>query len=143
MTRAMKIALRRSATWRGQVGRFLASGLCVVALDYLVFIALTSLSPQGYVAANVAGKSAGALSGFFLHKHYTFAGGRQRKSTLVQLVLYFALYVTNMALSTLIIHLCVMLLGWNDLHAKVIADGIVIAGSFLVSRLLVFTHSTS
>ena len=129
----------RSSALSAQAIRYLISGGGVVALDFLCFYLLTRLWPDAYVAANVAAKTIGALSGFFLHKHFTFAG-EQAHGAPTQLTLYIALYVFNMALSSAIIFGAVEVLGWHELLAKIVADVIVVATSFVTCRLLVFAQ---
>ena len=125
---------------RQQATRYLVVGLFVVAVDYLAYVLMTHFFPSTYIAANILGKTVGAFSGFFLHKHYTFAG-QQDKSTPTQMVLYVALYFGNMTLSSFLIYLGVTLFSCNELLAKIVADAAVIACSFLLNRLLVFKHS--
>ena len=125
---------------RKQVTRYLVVGLFVVAVDYLVYVLMMCFFPSIYIAANILGKTVGAFSGFFLHKHYTFAG-QQDKSTPTQLIFYVALYFGNMTMSSFLIYLGVTWIGYNELLAKIVADAVVIACSFLLNRLLVFKHS--
>lgn len=125
-----------------QATRYLTVGLSVLAIDFLGYLLLTLIWPSAYVEANIASKSIAAGSGFFLHKHYTFAGV-QNKSTLKQIILYLALYLGNTALSSAIIFTGVALIGIHQVIAKIIADGTVVVTSFLVNRSVVFKHSTT
>lgn len=128
-----------SKAFHRQAVRYVIVGLGVLALDFLTFILLVHFIPAAYVIANVAGKSVGAFSGFFLHKNYTFAG-QHDKSTLTQITLYFAAYAGNTALSTCIIYLGVDRLGFADVISKVVADVVVTGSSFLIGRFFVFRH---
>lgn len=132
----------RSSALSAQAIRYLISGGMVVALDFLSFYVLTRLWPDAYVVANLVAKTVGALSGFFLHKHFTFAG-EQAHSASTQLSLYITLYFVNMALSSAILFGAVDMLQWHELAAKVVADGFVVATSFLTCRMLVFAQRAS
>ena len=125
-----------------QAVRYIAVGLGVVGIDYLTFVVFLHFFPSSYIAANALGKIGGAISGFVFHKHYTFAG-QQEKSTSRQFFLYIALSIGNMFLSSILIYVGVERLRLNELIAKIITDGIVIACSFIINRLLVFKHTPS
>ena len=57
-----------------QAIRYGAVGVIVVIGDYLVFSAVLFSAPAAYLLANLAGKAAGALLGFVLHRNFTFRG---------------------------------------------------------------------
>ncbi len=121
----------------GQMGRFGLVGLFVVALDYAVFAALFWAMPEGLLLANVAGKVAGAISGFILHKHITFAG-RQRDSTGRQAASYAALFAFNICMSTGLLWLLVDYLGLNAWWSRLCVDALVIMSSFVGQKLWVY-----
>lgn len=120
-----------------QVGRFGLVGLFVVALDYAVFAALLWAVPGSHLIANVAGKFAGAVSGFFLHKNITFAGA-QRDGAGRQGASYALLFGFNLAMSTGLLWLLVDYGRLNAYWSRLFVDGLVVITSFLGSKLWVY-----
>jgi putative flippase GtrA len=121
----------------GQIGRFGLVGIFVVALDYAVFASLLWAMPGSHLLANVAGKVAGATSGFILHKYITFAG-EQRDSTRQQAISYAMLFAFNLAMSTGMLWLLVDHLHLNAYWSRLFVDALVIVSSFTGSRLWVY-----
>ena len=120
-----------------QAVRYFAVGIGVVILDFLSFLLFVFFWPQAYVLANIVGKSVGSLVGFFIHKHFTFAG-KQARSTILQLLLYTTLYLANMVLSSFVIYIGVEIIELSTVLSKLVADILVTANSFILSRFLVF-----
>lgn len=120
-----------------QVGRFGLVGLFVVALDYAMFAALLWAMPDNHLAANIAGKFAGAVSGFFLHKHISFAGA-QRDSAAKQGASYALLFAFNLAMSTGLLWLLVDYAGLNAYWSRLFVDLVVVLTSFLGQKLWVY-----
>lgn len=121
----------------GQVLRYGLVGLLVLALDYAVFAGLLALLPGHHLAANIAGKLAGAAAGFVLHKYVTFAGN-QADGTGRQALSYALLLSFNMLLSTTLLWLLVDSLALNAYGARLFVDAVVIGVSFLGARLWVY-----
>lgn len=119
------------------MGRFGLVGLFVVALDYAVFAALFWAMPEGHLLANLGGKVAGAISGFLLHKHITFAG-QQRDGTARQVASYALLFAFNICMSTGLLWLLVDHFHLNAYWSRLCVDTLVIASSFTGSRLWVY-----
>ncbi|HEY5804127.1 MAG TPA: GtrA family protein [Lysobacter sp.] len=68
----MRKFLRESTLVR-QGGSYFAIGLVQLLVDWAMFVALSALG-LGVVPANVCGRIAGALLGFWLNGRFTFAG---------------------------------------------------------------------
>jgi putative flippase GtrA len=122
---------------KGQIGRFGAVGIFVVALDYAVFASLLWGMPGSHLLANVAGKVAGAISGFILHKNITFAG-QQRDSAGRQALSYTLLFAFNLSMSTGLLWLLVDYFHLNAYWSRLFVDVLVIISSFTGSRLWVY-----
>lgn len=120
-----------------QAVRYGLVGACVFAADLTVYWVTLQIAPPTYLAANVAGKTAGAVLGFALHKWFTF-GWQQKDRGLRQLVSYLCLFLANLVLSSALLWLLVAGLGVHNLLAKVLVDAVVIATSFVVSRQWVY-----
>jgi putative flippase GtrA len=121
----------------GQIGRFGLVGIFVVALDYAVFAGLLWVMPGSHLLANFAGKVAGAISGFILHKHITFAG-QHRDSAGRQMISYALLFAFNIAMSTGLLWLLVDHIGLNAYWSRLFVDALVVVTSFTGSRLWVY-----
>jgi putative flippase GtrA len=120
-----------------QIGRFGVVGLLVVALDYATFAAVLWAMPDNHLFANIAGKVAGAVSGFVLHKNITFAGA-QRDGAGRQALSYALLFAFNLAMSTGLLWLLVDHLQLNTYWSRLAVDALVIITSFTGSRLFVY-----
>lgn len=121
----------------GQVARYAVVGLLVLALDYSLFAGLLSIFPGQHLAANIAGKLGGAAAGFFMHKYVTFAGA-QADGAGRQAMSYAMLLGFNLMLSTGLLWLLVDRLELNAYGARLFVDGVVIALSFVGSKLWVY-----
>ena len=120
-----------------QAIRYGAVGVIVVIGDYLVFSAVLFSAPAAYLLANLAGKAAGALLGFVLHRNFTFRG-QHRYGPRRQFASWCAVLLGNMAVSTLLLWLLVEQAGANAFLARVAVDALVILTTFVVSRLWVY-----
>jgi putative flippase GtrA len=120
-----------------QIGRYVAVGLVVVAIDYSVFAALFWAMPGQHLAANLAGKIIGACAGFILHKYISFAG-QQRDGTGRQAFSYAALLAFNLIVSSGLLWLLVDALALNAYASRLCVDAVIIGTSFLGSKLWVY-----
>ena len=120
-----------------QIGRFGIVGIFVVALDYAVFAALLWAMPGYHLAANVAGKVAGAVSGFVLHRQITFAG-QHRDGAGRQILSYALLFAFNLTVSSALLWLLVDYMRFNTYWSRLCVDALVIISSFTGSRLWVY-----
>jgi putative flippase GtrA len=120
-----------------QIGRFGVVGIVVVALDYMVFAALLWAMPGYHLAANVAGKVAGAVSGFVLHRQITFAG-QHRDGAGRQVMSYALLFAFNLVMSSCLLWLLVDYLRFNTYWSRLCVDALVVITSFTGSRLWVY-----
>lgn len=120
-----------------QLVRYGMVGGTVYVSDFAMFAVTLWAVPGAYLWANVAGKSVGALTGFVLHRQFTFSW-KQKDSAARQLISYLMLFAFNLALSSLLIFLLVNQAGANAFAAKLVVDFIVIAIAFVASRLWVY-----
>ncbi len=120
-----------------QAVRYGLVGGCVFAADLAVYWTTLQIAPPAYLVANAAGKIAGALLGFALHKRFTFIW-QQKDCGSRQLISYLCLFLANLALSSALLSLLVAGFGVHNLLAKILVDAVVIATSFVVSRHWVY-----
>jgi putative flippase GtrA len=121
----------------GQMVRYTAVGLLVLALDYAVFAGLNMAFTGQHLFANIAGKLTGAAAGFVLHKYISFAGA-QAASTQRQALSYAMLLAFNLLLSSTLLLLLVDWLALNAFAARLVVDAIIIGVSFLGSKFWVY-----
>jgi putative flippase GtrA len=120
-----------------QIGLFGLVGIFVFALDYATFAAMLWAIPGNHLIANIAGKVAGAASGFVLHKNITFAGA-QRDGAGQQALSYTMLFAFNLTMSTGLLWLLVDHWQLNAYWSRLAVDVLVIISSFTGSRLFVY-----
>lgn len=118
--------------------KYIFSGSIVYAIDLASFTILTVLFPELYLLSNVAGKLAGVVSGFILHKYFTFSDVDQSKETHKQGILYSLLFVGNLAISVTILYVLVDIFSLNLYFSRISTDIVIILISFVVSRAYIF-----
>jgi len=117
---------------------FLVVGCCLIVLDWAVFVGLTALGLMP-ISANVAGRVAGALVGFWANGRVTFSVpgsprlGRRRFAR--YLVLWVILTLLSTVLVTLLAEQLSLEVAWL---AKPVVEGGLAVLSFLVSRHWVY-----
>lgn len=123
------------AVFRQKWARYATVQVVGYALDLLVFIVLFRLFGQPVLVANIAAKTCAATTTFFGQKYLTFEkAGTGRAFS--EAALYFLLVAINgFVASTLLLALRSHM--WAE-AAKIIADGLVFALSYFVTKHLVF-----
>lgn len=118
--------------------RYLLVGGVIYAIDILFFTGSVSVfGNEYYLAANIAAKTVAAVTGFFLHKHYTF-NGEQHHNAHQQFLMYIGLFVFNILLSSVLIFLLIGLLSLSSIPARIAVDVVVTVMAFIVSKKIVF-----
>ncbi|HEY6941574.1 GtrA family protein [Dokdonella sp.] len=116
---------------------FVAVGVLQWLVDWSVMFAL-SRAGVSVAAANVAGRMAGALLGFWLNGNYTFAQDAGRPGWR-QLGRYVLLWCTSTVFSTAGVSAIDALFGLRGAWlGKPLVDGALALGSFLASRHWVY-----
>jgi putative flippase GtrA len=121
-----------------QGSAYLVIGLVQLLLDWLVFVAATALG-MPVAPANVAGRLAGMLLGFWLNGRYTFAEAGAHRLGWKRFARFFGLWLLMTAASTLLVSLVDHALGpqytWL---AKPLVEGALAFVSFLLMRYVVY-----
>lgn len=110
-------------------------GSCTATLDFLIFTALTQGLHFYYIVANVISCSTGILCSFLLNRKYNF---KVTDHTFRRLLIFVAVGITGMFLSSLILHITIELLQWNELVSKLISIIIVVLFQFLMNKHISF-----
>ena len=118
--------------------RFLLSGGTLFALDFAVFVFCRKVLGIDVAISELCARTVGAVTGFVLHKFFTFAnGGNERAmSGSAQGAGYFATTGFNILFSPFLVWWLVGLLHPYELVAKVIGSGLLACETFLVFRFL-------
>ncbi len=121
-----------------QGSTYLIIGLVQLLLDWLVFVAATALG-MPVAPANVAGRLAGMLLGFWLNGRYTFAHADGARLGWRRFTRFFGVWAALTAASTVLVALTSRHLGldWAWLAKPLIEGGIALI-SFLLLRHVVF-----
>lgn len=121
-----------------QGSTYLIIGLVQLLLDWLVFVAATALGLP-VVPANIAGRLAGMLLGFWLNGRYTFANAGDARLGWRRFSRFLGIWAALTAASTVLVALTSRHLGldWAWLAKPLIEGGIALI-SFLLLRHVVF-----
>ncbi|OOG48141.1 hypothetical protein B0E52_03045 [Rhodanobacter sp. C06] len=117
---------------------FLLVGACLVAADWAVFVMLTALG-VGPPEANVAGRIAGALLGFWANGRITFGADRSSKLGRRHFAKFAASWLVVTLLSTYFVTIVADYLGLKMAWlAKPIVEGVLAMLTFFISRHWVY-----
>ena len=136
------MVLRKLHSLFPQIARYGIVGAIVYGVDFLTFTLLLYLLTDQYLWANFAAKLAGALTGFLLHRNFTFKGAH-KYGPARQFASYSLLLGSNILVVNALLYLGVEQLQLPETIAKVASDVIVIAISFIISRMFIFKQSDS
>lgn len=113
--------------------RYGGVGIGVVAIDYILYLAIVTAWPDAAVPANLIARLAAGTVGFVGHARFTFrTSDRLARSGLR----YGMLMAANMAIASLLLMAMLPLLG--VVFAKLASDVITITAGYLASRYCVF-----
>lgn len=121
-----------------QGSRYIGAGIIQLVLDCTVFVAATALGIP-VTPANICGRLAGMLLGFWLNGRYTFAEAGQQRLGWHRFARFLMVWAVLTAASTLLLWLAHATLGlrWAWLAKPVVEGGLAVV-SFLLMRRLVF-----
>lgn len=110
-------------------------GSCTATLDFLIFTGLTQWAPVHYIIANVISCSTGILCSFLLNRKYNF---KVTDHTLRRMIIFFAVGIFGMFLSSVILHFCIDDLHWGELISKLTSIVIVVIIQFFLNKYISF-----
>ncbi len=110
-------------------------GSCTATLDFLIFTALTQGLNLYYIVANIISCSTGILCSFLLNRKYNF---KVTDHTARRLLIFVAVGLTGMLLSSLILRITIEQLQWNELLSKLVSIVIVVLFQFLLNKHISF-----
>lgn len=110
-------------------------GSCTATLDFLIFTALTQGLNLYYIIANIISCSTGILCSFLLNRKYNF---KVTDHTARRLLIFVAVGLTGMLLSSLILRITIEQLQWNELLSKLVSIVIVVLFQFILNKHISF-----
>ncbi len=110
-------------------------GSCTATLDFLIFTALTQGLNLYYIIANIISCSTGILCSFLLNRKYNF---KVTDHTARRLLIFVAVGLTGMLLSSLILRITIEQFKWNELLSKLVSIVIVVLFQFLLNKHISF-----
>ncbi len=117
--------------------RYLAVGVLLFAIDFLVTKTLLELAHQRLEVAQWAGRLTGAGVGYWLHRAYTFANrGQLVGATRTRYVL---VAVGLWLISPLLLSMAMSFTPTSLFWGKVLTEGALVCASYLLLRHFVFT----
>ena len=134
---AVSERLFKSQNIIAQAMRYCLSGGLIYLIDLLVFLLLHYVLFLEPYSANIVAKLTGAVSGFFLHRTFTFsvASGKPGRA---QMVRYAGLWLVNVTAANAFLYGALSALAMPVFWGKIISDILVILMSFIVSKYFIF-----
>lgn len=121
-----------------QGGSYLLVGLLQLLLDWATLVGLSALG-MAVVVANIAGRVAGMLLGFWLNGRYTFAAAGERRLGWPRFRRFLLIWLLLTALSTLLVTATASSLGLSRAWlAKPLVEAGLALLSFPLLRRLVY-----
>ncbi len=119
--------------------RYLAAGTASEAIEYISFLALITAFPHFLYVWNSVSFLLGVLSGFILHKFWTFRGEQQFK-THHQFVGYVTLAGINFVAINVFLGIYVQTFKLTAALAKLLAIATTVVWTYLISNYIIFRH---
>lgn len=121
-----------------QGAKYLASGLTQLALDWSVFSLLHVLA-VATPAANVSGRTAGALLGFWLNGRFTFAAKGEARMGGKRLLRFVLVWLGLTWISTAALQFCEQWLGAGTVYwTKPLIEATLAVIGFVLSRHYIY-----
>lgn len=122
-----------------KVIRFLVVGAVGVAINIGTFSLLMHVLNVWYVLASAVAFTTSTTICFFLQKFWTYEN-RDKAKMYAQMVLYFAVGLFNLAISTEIVYLLVTYLSVQKELSQAIAALLVAISSFFIYKVFIFAN---
>ena len=117
--------------------RYVTIQLLAYVLDMGGFVLILKMDIFGPVIANIVGKSVAGVFAFIAHRNFTFRSNEAADKNR-QAIRYFVVLALNIPFSTGILSLSFIWIKEPEI-AKLLADGICVVISYLISKKFVFT----
>ncbi len=121
-------------------GKYLISGGVLFLLDLATVMALVEFVSMSAPAAQPFGRTVGAVSGYFVHKWFTFGTGRRAHAPMSrsETVGYLMIFGFTLIVSPGILYLALELTTGYLVAAKVLTEVVLVITNFIAMRALFF-----
>lgn len=117
----------------GIIGAFCAT------LDFAVYTLLCHFEILPYLWANVISIHVGIFTSFFLNRHFNF---KVKDKTPQRFISFYAVGLTGLGISSLLLYLMVDIALWNELICKLITIVMVALVQFFLNKYVTFRIKT-
>ena len=118
----------------GIIGAFCAT------LDFAVYTLLCHFEILPYLWANVISIHVGIFTSFFLNRHFNF---KVKDKTPQRFISFYAVGLTGLGISSLLLYLMVDIALWNELICKLITIVMVALVQFFLNKYVTFRIKTT
>ena len=108
-------------------------GIVSTGLEFLIYALLYRYIP--YLYANIIGFHCGILCSFILNRKYNF---KKEDKAVLRFTSFYLIQIICLALSSLILYLCVDLAHWNPLIAKGLSIALTALLPFFLNKYITF-----
>jgi putative flippase GtrA len=116
-------------------------GVFSTILNIILYTFFTKILLLHYLVSTAGAFCLATLFAYFGNKFFVFRSNQRR--FIVEIALFFGLRLVMGALDFFIMYVSVDLLRQNDMIMKIVSNGIVIAGNYLCSKILIFKKKTA
>ena len=117
----------------GIIGAFCAT------LDFAIYTLLCHFEILPYLWANVISIHVGIFTSFFLNRHFNF---KVKDKTPQRFISFYAVGLTGLGISSLLLYLMVDIALWNELICKLITIVMVALVQFFLNKYVTFRIKT-
>lgn len=139
LTSRMAVWVSRHSTFRNLILYGIIGGFCA-ALDFGVYTALCYFDIMPYLWANVISIHVGIFMSFILNRSFNF---KVKDKTTQRFLSFYAVGLTGLGISELMLYLMVTLGGMNELLCKLISIVVVALIQFVLNKYITFKKQTS
>lgn len=115
----------------------LIGGFCA-ALDFGIYTLLCGFDIMPYLWANVISTHIGIFTSFILNRQVNF---KVKNKTALRFVSFYAVGLTGLGISELMLYLMVTVAGWNEVVCKLISMAVAALIQFLLNKFVTFKHN--
>ena len=120
---------------------YLIFGILTTVVDFLVYALFCKILGVNYLLSNIISWAAAVLFAYVTNKIFVFKSkDRSFKTLLNEISAFISARLFSLVFSLVFIYLCVILLGMNDLVAKIISCVFVVIINYVLSKFVIFKH---
>lgn len=121
---------------------YLIFGILTTVVDFLVYALFCKILGVNYLLSNIISWAAAVLFAYVTNKIFVFKSkDRSSKTLLNEISAFISARLFSLVFSLVFIYLCVILLGMNDLVAKIISCVFVVIINYVLSKFFIFNQN--